>query len=322
MKNPLVTILTPCYNGEKYIQKYIDSILKQTYDNIELIIINDGSTDKTEEIILKNKSKFKKRGYKFKYFFQENQGQASAVNNGLKHVSGEYLAWPDSDDILTNDSIEIKTKFLEDNKKFGLVRTNVVVVKEDKVDKNLYILKPNSNKTNIFDDLIFEKTYCTNGAYLIRMSCFDAINPKRNIYISKGGQNWQILLPITYSFDCGYINSVGYIYIERKNSHSHTSEESYIKEIKRMKEHKDILFNTIKTIELNQNKYKKIVNTKYLKKEIFYAIKYNKKDIAKKKYEILIKNSKLEFFEKMYYIFGYNLLTKNVEKIYKKIKKE
>ena len=54
-KQPLVSIITPCYNSENYIQRYIDSIQKQTYKNIELIFVNDGSTDRTEEILNKNK---------------------------------------------------------------------------------------------------------------------------------------------------------------------------------------------------------------------------------------------------------------------------
>jgi len=67
MNEKLVSIITPCYNGEKFINRYLDSLLGQTYSNIEIIFINDGSTDKTEEIVFSYKDNFKKKGIKFIY---------------------------------------------------------------------------------------------------------------------------------------------------------------------------------------------------------------------------------------------------------------
>ena len=69
----IVSILTPCYNAESYVSRYLDSVLGQTYPNIELIMVNDGSQDKTEEIVMSYKSKFKQRGIRFVYLFQENR---------------------------------------------------------------------------------------------------------------------------------------------------------------------------------------------------------------------------------------------------------
>ena len=84
---PLVSIITPCYNGESYITCFLDSILYQTYPNIELWIVNDGSKDKTEEIILSYKSKFDDKGYKLNYIYQENAGQepVGQESAGEKH---------------------------------------------------------------------------------------------------------------------------------------------------------------------------------------------------------------------------------------------
>ena len=73
-KKPLVSILTPCYNAERFIENYIKKIIKQTYDNIELVFINDGSVDKTEEIIKKKMTSIKKRGYKVIYYKKSNGG--------------------------------------------------------------------------------------------------------------------------------------------------------------------------------------------------------------------------------------------------------
>ena len=67
--NPLVSIITPCYNGENYLERYLDSVLEQTYDNIELILVNDGSNDKTSEIANRYKSKFADNGYVYIYIY-------------------------------------------------------------------------------------------------------------------------------------------------------------------------------------------------------------------------------------------------------------
>ena len=65
--NPLVSIITPCYNGEKFLERFLDSVLNQTYENIELILVNDGSTDKTDDIANKYKNTFDDRDYAYIY---------------------------------------------------------------------------------------------------------------------------------------------------------------------------------------------------------------------------------------------------------------
>ena len=87
---PLVSIITPCYNGAKYLNRFFDSLLQQTYSNIEVIIVNDGSIDETEEIILEHKEALLNKGYLFKYIKQENAGPAAAINAGLHVFTGDY----------------------------------------------------------------------------------------------------------------------------------------------------------------------------------------------------------------------------------------
>ena len=72
MTKPLVSIITPCYNGEAFLKRYFESILNQTYPNLELIFINDGSTDRTEEIALSYRERLEKRGITYIYEKQEN----------------------------------------------------------------------------------------------------------------------------------------------------------------------------------------------------------------------------------------------------------
>ena len=106
--NPKVTILIPVYNGSNFIKQAIQSAINQTYKNIEILVINDGSTDngKTEKVI-------KEFGDKVKYIKKENGGVASALNLGIKEATGEYIAWLSHDDIYLPNKIEKEIKALE-----------------------------------------------------------------------------------------------------------------------------------------------------------------------------------------------------------------
>lgn len=92
---PLVSILTPCYNGEKFISNYVNSIFKQDYSNIEVIFVDDGSNDATKQLILGYENEFLARKISFQYIWKENNGAASAIEKGIKNVKGKYLTWID-----------------------------------------------------------------------------------------------------------------------------------------------------------------------------------------------------------------------------------
>lgn len=106
---PLISFIIPVYNGERYIDKCIESILNQTVKNFEIIIIDDGSKDNTF-----NKCKYYQSKYNnIKVFTQENQGVSIARNNGLKNSSGEWIIFVDSDDEVVEDYIECVLKYLD-----------------------------------------------------------------------------------------------------------------------------------------------------------------------------------------------------------------
>lgn len=88
----IVSLLIPCYNGEQFVERCLINVLEQEYAQyIELILVNDGSTDKTEEIIFQLQKRLDNELWRFCYIKQENQGVGSAMNAALKEVSGEYL---------------------------------------------------------------------------------------------------------------------------------------------------------------------------------------------------------------------------------------
>jgi len=97
----LISVLLNNYNYDKYISKAIESVLNQSYENFELIIVDDGSVDDSKEII----KYYAKKDNRIKYFFQDNGGQASALNEGVKHCKGEIISFLDSDDEFKKDKL-------------------------------------------------------------------------------------------------------------------------------------------------------------------------------------------------------------------------
>lgn len=125
MHKPLVSILMPAYNAEKYIGMAIKGILNQTFTDFEFVIINDGSTDNTEQII---KSFTDKRILNKK---QENQGVAKTLNNGLEICKGKYIRRHDADDLSTPNSLKEQVEFIENNLDVGLVSSRQVYMTEN-----------------------------------------------------------------------------------------------------------------------------------------------------------------------------------------------
>ncbi len=279
--NPLVSIITPCYNGELFLDDYFKSILNQTYDNLELIFINDGSVDATEKIAQKYELELEKKGIQYTYVYQNNSGQAVALNKGLKIFQGKYLVWPDSDDILTSDSIEKRVAFLENNPRFGFVRSNAYFFDFNTKDK-LYRASNSENRFNedIFLDLILETSYCYCGCYMIRKETFLEMYPERQILESNAGQNWQLLIPISGNYKCGYIDEDLYHIAVRQDSHSRKN-RTLDEALKRQNDLKEILISSVELSNRNDNNYAEIIDKKYLR--IFYRLCFSYDDLERGK---------------------------------------
>ena len=113
MKNlsaPLISVIIPSFNVENYIEETINSVLKQSYNNFEIIVVDDSSTDKTLEVV----EKISKSNNKIKYFKIKHSGRPSIPRNfGIKKASGEYVAFLDADDIWTRDKLKDQIRFLQ-----------------------------------------------------------------------------------------------------------------------------------------------------------------------------------------------------------------
>ncbi|MDE9444685.1 glycosyltransferase [Xenorhabdus bovienii] len=129
--SPLVTYCIPVYNHEKYVENTIDSIILQDYENIELIIINDGSTDNSHSVIIKKIEKCRERFKKFTYINRENKGLSYSLNEALNIAEGTYISLIASDDIILSNKTSIQTEFLEKNQNFYACAGTQITIDSD-----------------------------------------------------------------------------------------------------------------------------------------------------------------------------------------------
>ncbi len=131
MQHPKVSVIIPVYNGSNYLSDAINSALSQTYSNLEIIIVNDGSNDngKTKEIALSY-------GNKIKYIEKENGGVSSALNIGIKNMTGEYFSWLSHDDIYYPNKIEESIKFIKNDKQIVYSDYDLLYQNKSKIIKH------------------------------------------------------------------------------------------------------------------------------------------------------------------------------------------
>lgn len=140
-ESKLVSIVLPVYNGEKYLSEAIDSIIRQSYDNWELIIVNDSSTDSTRKIA-EDYSKKDCRIYVINN--ESNLKLPASLNKGFKRANGEYLTWTSDDNILGKNCIKLLANYLDDNDECGLAYGDLEIIDEKGEYKKTDIRKESS----------------------------------------------------------------------------------------------------------------------------------------------------------------------------------
>ncbi len=158
MEKGLVSIITPLYNGEKYIGETIKSVISQTYTNWEMIIVNDGSKDNSESIVMS----YAKNEPRIHYVKQDNAGSAAARNNGIRHCKGQYIALLDADDLWSPEFLTSQISFMKE-KNAIVVHSSYKRINEDGVE----ILRPYPAKkvVSVKDMQMTNHIACLTGLY-------------------------------------------------------------------------------------------------------------------------------------------------------------
>lgn len=170
---PKVSIIIPAYNCEDFILETIESILSQTYKDYEIIVVNDGSTDRTAEIL-------QRYGNKIRYIYQPNGGTCKAVNTGILNAKGDYIAFIDHDDGWLPDKLSLQVSLLEKNRTLGLVYSDAYLLKNESFASptaqsiRAFCQWGSPRRGKIFQDL-FLNNFIVSSSVVVRKECFEKV---------------------------------------------------------------------------------------------------------------------------------------------------
>lgn len=193
---PTVSVIVTAFNRAKFLSETIQSVLNQTFNDIELLIIDDGSTDNTSDVV----NSFSDA--RIKYYFQENSGQNAAKNRGFLLAKGKYITILDSDDVMKPQKLEKQVTLLEQNNDCGVCFTGVDVIDENgHFVKSLPLLKQKGD----FLIYLLEKNYLYNGSNaLYRRECLE----KTGLFSEKVQRmtDWDLYLRMALYYKFDYID--------------------------------------------------------------------------------------------------------------------
>jgi glycosyltransferase involved in cell wall biosynthesis len=197
---PKVSVIIPVYNAEKYIKDAIDSVLNQTYKDLEIVVVDDGSTDKTKEIVEIQRRKVVRVHVDIEYIYQMNKGPGAARNTGIKAATGEYIAFLDSDDMWMPEKIGKQVVKFKENPDYGLIHTDRIRLEPD---GTLRTTKGKTLEGDVFKELLMGN-FIVCSSVLIKKSCFDDIglfDEDRN----NRAEDYDIWLRIAKNYQIGFI---------------------------------------------------------------------------------------------------------------------
>ncbi len=223
--NKEVSIIIPTYNAEKYISDCIESVLSQTYSNIEVIIIDDGSTDKTSVIC----KEYQKKDERINYYFQNNSGVSKARNFGIELAEGKYIVFIDADDMISCTYIE-QLVYIFDNENIQMASVShtrdlsnlgkdiykqIAVVDSEEVRS--FMMDFTQQK---FNGYVWEKMFVTD---IVKNSVRynEAISVREDLLF--------IIQYLKYIDKCGYINNNLYYYRDNDSSVLHNMSANRMK---------------------------------------------------------------------------------------------
>jgi len=195
----LISVVIPSYNSAKLISAAIESVLSQTYQHFEIIIIDDGSSDNTETVVKSFTDS------PVQYYYQNNAGPADARNNGIKKSKGEYIAFLDADDKWYPQKLELQLKVFENNENVCLVYTAMQNIEEGQVRRGIFRYKNYKNKNDFIKFLLLNPisivpTVLVKKAYLDQYGYFD---PQL-----RTGEDWDLWLRLAIKAKFYYLDEV------------------------------------------------------------------------------------------------------------------
>jgi glycosyltransferase involved in cell wall biosynthesis len=197
--SPVVSVIIPVYNGEAFIEEALESVFAQTYRDFEVIVVNDGSTDATEQRLVKYQGRIN-------YVRQENQGQSASRHEGLTLAKGSLIAFLDADDAWLPRKLERQVGFSQVRPEYGIVTTDALSFRgEEVVTRSIkdWCDVPNGN---VVEKLLFAN-WIVPSAAMVRKECFEKVA----LYPSQPpeyGEDWLMWMQIAAYYPVYFIDEV------------------------------------------------------------------------------------------------------------------
>ncbi|MGI8469851.1 MAG: glycosyltransferase family 2 protein [Pyrinomonadaceae bacterium] len=196
---PLVSVIIPNYNYAQYLREAIDSVLRQTYENIEIIVVDDGSKDESKEVL-------QSCGDKIETVFQQNLGVSAARNNGVRKSVGEFIALLDADDMWLPEKIERQIQKFTENSEIGLVH---VGVEEFDDAGNILKTRLNGMAGEVSHELLLSKNAVILGGgsgMMIPRKVFEEVEGFDLRLLTSA--DWDLFYRVSRSYKVGFVNEV------------------------------------------------------------------------------------------------------------------
>lgn len=269
---PKVSIVIPCYNDERYIEKAVKAALGQTYENKELIVIDDGSDRSTRMILEKLEPNIDK------LILQENMGVVKARNNAINRAEGEYILTWDADDFFEAGFLEKAVMILEEDERVGMVTCWTRIIDEN--NKQTDLMKPSGARAH---NAILHNN--ATGSLLYRKECWSQVNGYDD-HLSNGNEDWEFNVSVcSKGWEVRVIPEVLFNYRRKKTSRNKTA-LNYRKATRQytFKKHKDLLIGNfdgtidffLNEIDSKEKEIMKLKNSKYYRLGKFLLAPFKK----------------------------------------------
>ncbi len=196
ISTPLVSVIIPCYNYGKFLSDTLDSVLVQTYSNWECIVVNDGSTDNSEDI----GKNYENNDSRFKYIYQKNSGHSAARNTALKASKGKYIQFLDADDMLENEKLNLQVALMEENIGIDLVYSDILGFLDKDPERKLtpsnFFTQPLiSGKGEALITNLIPTNFFLPGCVMMKRSVYEKIG---NMKASYGFEDWEYFFRMAF----------------------------------------------------------------------------------------------------------------------------
>lgn len=218
---PRVSVIIPVYNGQEFIAATLRSVFEQTFLDFEVIVVDDGSTDRTEGIL----EKFQDKIILLK---NNHKGPASSRNLGLEASRGSLVAFLDSDDLWLRHKLERQVSIADSHPEYGIITTDIAKFDSTGITvPSCSALRPPIPSGYVLEKLIFDNWIATSGA-MVRRECFEKVGKFSTDTIALGRDDWNMWVRIAADYPVYYIDEVLVHYRVHPESFSHQNQENIL----------------------------------------------------------------------------------------------